>query len=1178
MSVSAPKLYKKNADQVIHEIEEDLKNQNVGWEGRVNGPGWALVRLFNRLSELTANRLNAVPDKHFFSFLNTAGIDFVPPSAASTELTFTMAKDGPPCVVIPKGSQMATVETENVPEIVFETDRDMVLSPNSLACAFAFDNVCVTDVSQRATGAVAASYPAFEGDSERERKLYLADPSLFVFEDDTQREAASITISFTFDTPGDPSGDGWHLSWAAYDGDGWNVDLNLNVQDNTQGFSRNNTVVLSNLPPLSESELNGTTAVWICCEITGGTERSRLPVIRSITGRRAIHVPGKEMTADSLTSAIQSGTTYVPQDQENDFFPLGQRPARLDAFYIQLDEALNKDQSTISMSMTVDHAPDSVTRGIALSAVVEWEYYGKNGWGGIYDIAANAGEKPIDLITPGSVSASFVTPSDILPCKVNGTEGYWIRARLVSGKFEIDGYMSEKTVNGQAYPDWVSPVFCAPIISDLSLTLNYKGKASEPQAVTGVLGCVDASFSAMADDLAGGKSISPFKAREEGPAFYLGFAQAFPKGKWIQVRLDVDEDASHWDDDKPLDWEYYNGREFSPLRISDGTDSLTKKGYLGFFAPEDHAASTEFGVTAYYIRVIPETMAAFSGTPYMKTIRANTIPATNSVTDTDVGLGSSDGKANQGFTLKRTPVLFGVQLAVLEPDIPPDEELANHKKELDEADFGADVFPYSADTTSENQCWVRWIQVTDFFSSKPLSRHFTVDSVTGQILFGDGARGSIPPVGVNNIKVVAYKSHNGALGNVDKDSVVVIRNPAGDLTHIKTVTNHEASAGGSDVETLAEIRERGPQRLKHRERSVTWEDYEWLAREASSEIRTAKCFPVTDNLGRTVAGHVAVVITPESKAKKPTPGPALIRKVKSFLEKHALCNLGEANAQNAIHVTGPSYVACTVNAKVSAVNPESSDQVELDILTRLDAFLNPLTGGPGKSGWQLGRDVFLSEISAEIETVDGVDHVESVTLSGSLQQYTLTLAREDGAYRELPFEVGPDSRVSTFDERIAFLLADPLYPGEDGEACEIRTMTIYGFKADDTVSVVDEANVSIKDNLTLASVTGTQITFETPFDAPSDWDVRNALMSEDKRLRLPLAGTDNVILDDNGKVAGLNLTIFEPGDQVCVVAGTRRDPVLEFMPISSVDQAVTRIYVPETCLAYSGTHDIDMVL
>jgi hypothetical protein len=46
----------------------------------------------------------------------------------------------------------------------------------------------------------------------------------------------------------------------------------------------------------------------------------------------------------------------------------------------------------------------------------------------------------------------------------------------------------------------------------------------------------------------------------------------------------------------------------------------------------------------------------------------------------------------------------------------------------------------------------------------------------------------------------------------------------------------------------------------------------------------------------------------------------------------------------------------------------------------LATFFHPLFGGSSGTGWDLGRDVFLSDVAAVLEAVDGVDFVEELTL------------------------------------------------------------------------------------------------------------------------------------------------------------------------------------------------------
>jgi hypothetical protein len=1161
MDITAPELYRRTRDQVIETLENDLKSLDIGWDGRQGGPGWAFVRLFGRLSDLAVQRLNQVPDKHFFAFLNAAGIDFVPSNAAETELTFTLADDAPAAVLIPQGSQMATAKTENEAEIVFETVKDITLSKNSLIRAVTFDPCCVSDRTDEAKGIENTSWPAFEGTVERIRSLYLGDKTFFTFDDDTQRVGATLTLTVELEIPGQPSIDGWGVSWSCFNGTNWTLLPKDGVNDSTNHFSRNGSVVFTKLPPLVETSVGGTPSIFICCALEGGSGRKHLPVIRTITGSRRIGISSTPVVPTHVYCAMQSGTAFVPVDPMGEFFPLGQKPTRLDAFYLNADDAFVKNGGTVSLSMSVDHAPDSLAGKPAPTAVIVWEYFGTQGWTALSGITAT---NP-SFRTAGSATVNFTVPQ-MTKTTVDGKEGFWIRARLSAGGYDTPGTVT--TVDRVV--TWIPPTLSAPLFKNFGLTLSYTQAASPPAVLAHVAGSVDSSETDYSKDRKDGKSFSPFKADDEGPSCYLGFDSAFPSERWIQIRMDVDEDVLEEEYQTPVSFEYYNGRGFVPLRVSDGTLGFKTKGYLGFFAPEDHGQSRAFGTQAFWIRIKPQQVGADG--PYIKTIRTNTVPAVNAETFRDVVLGSSDGKADQTFNLPRTKVMPGLVLAVLEPDRPGDEELAVLSDEISVSATPGPVFPYDTDK------WVRWVEVYDFYGSGSGSRHFILDPVSGTVRFGDGERGAIPQIGQNNIKLVSVRYHDGAKGNVSGGSVAVVRNPSGSLVAVKRVTNVESASGGSDVESLDDIRQRGPQRLKHRERAVTLEDYEWIAREAGSEVKYARCFPVTDTLGKMKAGHVTVVVTPESTARKPVPGPALIRKVRTWLEDHALTNL---MADKNIHVKGPSYVECSVNVTVTPVFPEKSDQVELAILKRLEAFLHPLTGGPERKGWTLGRDVYLSEVSAEIEHVDGVDHVSSLSLSGSLQQFHLSFQKEKNHFRRAPFELSSGSRVSTFDESIRCLLADPVQTGSNIEA-----MTVYAFKVGDTVNVVSEMQAEILSNLKISRVTPRpfdsdsvepmtwEIGFEIPFERPSDWDQRAGLMSADGRMRMAVA--DEELTDETGNVTGVVIAGFKKGDRICVVQGVVREPSLEFIPVASVRLSNHRVYVPEDCLVYSGTHDVDM--
>jgi hypothetical protein len=168
---------------------------------------------------------------------------------------------------------------------------------------------------------------------------------------------------------------------------------------------------------------------------------------------------------------------------------------------------------------------------------------------------------------------------------------------------------------------------------------------------------------------------------------------------------------------------------------------------------------------------------------------------------------------------------------------------------------------------------------------------------------------------------------------------------------------------------------RGPQAIKHRDRAVTLEDYEWLAKEASFQVARARCLPAKT---KDDAGTVQLIIVPLSDEPRPSLSQGLIRQVKDHLNTRAR-RIGTAN----LSIVGPKYVEASVLATVFPEKLEETDLVRRRVMENLTAFFHPLFGGPDRTGWGFGRDVYVSEVCKVIEDTEGVHHAEDVGLSSA---------------------------------------------------------------------------------------------------------------------------------------------------------------------------------------------------
>jgi predicted phage baseplate assembly protein len=250
------------------------------------------------------------------------------------------------------------------------------------------------------------------------------------------------------------------------------------------------------------------------------------------------------------------------------------------------------------------------------------------------------------------------------------------------------------------------------------------------------------------------------------------------------------------------------------------------------------------------------------------------------------------------------------------------------------------------------------------------------DHLTGEIVFGDGLSGMIPPRGVGNVRMKRYQSGGGVRGNRQESAVVQLKTT---VPYIEKVVNTEASAGGAEAETLNMLYERAPRMIRHRNRAVTVEDYADVAMLASPEVARARCVPLrklaADALGGSLEpGAVSVIVVPRTRDPKPLPTLELISRVESYLRERIVPTAG-------VSVVGPLYLRVNVAAEIALVSLEGAGAVEQAVRDRLEAFLHPLTGGMDGKGWDFGREPYKSDFYALIEKVPGVDHIRSLTLT-----------------------------------------------------------------------------------------------------------------------------------------------------------------------------------------------------
>lgn len=803
-------------------------------------------------------------------------------------------------------------------------------------------------------------------------------------------------VKFQFALARRGAGTNMKLNWTYRVGSEWRplgqsaptaVAGDFGFTDSTRALSRDGEVGFY-APPVWPRELyRNRLGRWLRVEVADDSPAyTTLPLVRALTVSSVWELPQVDGITVQLNAAPQAQAPPAgafdssPLDLSKDFFPFGEQPRFNDTFALALPENLARPAATVRLKVTLTNPAGTVTPKAVLGtggARLAWEVWDGRTWR-----PAAVDDRTAAFTTSGDITVTL--PETVPSREVNGVEGRWLRARLIAGHYGVAASYTPVVQQGVTTYVLQADTYAPPIVK--TLTVEPVGQ-QQPQAAPSA--CVTYNDFVYVDQRGG--SFAPFTTGAEPmPALYLGFDRPFdprPVTLYLQVEPPLPEDVAA-DQLAVIDattmaqvtWEYAGPDGWRPLGAVDGTQALAGRGLVTFVGPDDLTRRWCFGRSSYWLRVRWQR-GYFPLPPRLRRVLLNTTWATQVVSVDGEILGSGTGNPDQVFTTAQAPVQPGQQVVVRERERPsPAEQAALAASE------GADAVQVTQDAAGQpDEVWVRWHGVPDFYGSGARDRHYTVDPMTGEIRFGDGRHGMVPPVGQNNIRAT-YKTGGGEQGNRPAASIVQLTSG---VPYVDSVTNHEPSQGGAPREPLDRLRARGPRALRHGDRAVTAQDLEDLAFAASTDVaRAAAVAPqfdpsnlwldpargVTDDHRAAEAGRMGVIVVPHSDAARPTPSLGLLGEVQDYLA--ARC---PPTAD--LWVAGPEWVGVTVTATVVPASLELADAAGIRAREALQRFLHPLTGGPHGQGWAFGRKPHRSDLFALLEGVDGVDHVQSLTVT-----------------------------------------------------------------------------------------------------------------------------------------------------------------------------------------------------
>lgn len=289
--------------------------------------------------------------------------------------------------------------------------------------------------------------------------------------------------------------------------------------------------------------------------------------------------------------------------------------------------------------------------------------------------------------------------------------------------------------------------------------------------------------------------------------------------------------------------------------------------------------------------------------------------------------------------------------------------IANQKFRITKSPLAYYNNSFDIDVEVNEGTWATWSLQEDFSDSSSSSTHYKIECTENDVyyvVFGDGTYGKIPTSG-SSIRIT-YRVGAGVSGNsigVGKLTKILSTVPA----NITGVTNTITSYGGSEKESVEQIRSRMSFALKSRNRAVTVSDYKYFA-ENYTGIALAKAY--------SDGNVVNIIIVPETGGM---PSSYLKDSFSSYMNAYKMIG-------TRISLVDPTYKRVSVRVQISVEDGYSANAVAILIAKAIESYLAPIK--KDKDGNYLstfGKDVHVSKLYAVIEEVSGVESAKIMKLA-----------------------------------------------------------------------------------------------------------------------------------------------------------------------------------------------------
>ncbi len=318
-------------------------------------------------------------------------------------------------------------------------------------------------------------------------------------------------------------------------------------------------------------------------------------------------------------------------------------------------------------------------------------------------------------------------------------------------------------------------------------------------------------------------------------------------------------------------------------------------------------------------------------------------------------------------------------------------------------------------TLTENGKGDVWEPVWDLLGSGPEKREFVVEKEndgSAYVRFGDDQCGSRPASGAQ--LTARYRVGIGLRGNVGAGAICGIAGADPALVSdslnpvIEHVTNSMPAGGGTEPESLEQVRQNAPAAFRTQQRAVTLDDYAAMARRCDPELQSAAA------VSRWTGSWHTVFLTVDRLAGK-VPDAAYQEALKIGLEEYRM-------AGQDLEICAPWPVPLELEMMVCVKPDYCRNEVRTALLER---FSNRVLADGSKGvfhpdNFTLGQTVYLSPFYEAAQNIAGVASVDISCFQR--QDHPSDQPRQDGKLDLDRLEVARLDNDPNYPERGRFVL------------------------------------------------------------------------------------------------------------------------------------------------------------